>query len=729
MLCETIKPLHMNQKIILLIVLVICGTVSAQIQVKSDSYSFRNTTVKSVNIKNRKVLSLKKSLSTILHEDEIDDQNGLPPRFGLKINANFNTKNSGTWIDLPDGGKLWRLPIKSPGALSINLLYDYFHLPPGGKLHIYNSQRNQVIGAFTEYNNKGTLKKPGKFATGLVYGDETILEYYHPRKAKHNPVISVRGVIHGYKYIRLPNSFRNETDVTPGHGSSGACQVNVNCVEGDNWQDEKRGVAMLLINDGTRWCSGSLINTSSNDGTPYFLTANHCIEEDDLDAGGDTDASQWIFYWNYEAPNCANTIIEPTINSTTGATLRANRSDTDFALFELTESPVTAGYNVYFNGWTRTTNPGQGGVGIHHPCGDIKKISTHNMTPVNGQVYDSNHWRVNWISTANGHSVTESGSSGSPLFTNNGRIIGQLHGGSSINCSDPANDPGEYGKFHLSWGGSSDIRRLRDWVGTSFTTNGRYYCDNLIISGPSKFCPSGTFRVNVTDDTNVTWSVSPSNAGTFSQNGRITSFARNGNFAGNATIRATIGAPCNTVITKSIILTGVISFTWQGIGPYGQVDVSVTNGSSPYKFYRNGSLIFTSGSSYVTLPFGCNGGLLKVEAQSQCGTASDSALIPSGCASTSFSSMVLLPNPASLEIRLVPRQQNLSISESDLLKVQESMEPITTEIYDFMGNKVRSITFKKNVKPIIDISALRKGTYFLRITGNEFEETHPFIKK
>ena len=39
-----------------------------------------------------------------------------------------------------------------------------------------------------------------------------------------------------------------------------------------------------------------------------------------------------------------------------------------------------------------------------------------------------------------------------------------MHGGSSINCSDPAYDPGEYGRFHVSWDGSSPQRRLKDWL-------------------------------------------------------------------------------------------------------------------------------------------------------------------------------------------------------------------------------------------------------------------------
>lgn len=449
------------------------------------------------------------------------------------------------------------------------------------------------------------------------------------------------------------------------------------------------------------------------------MTADHCLTADDLDAGGNTDASQWMFYWNYEAPNCANPAVEPAITSTTGATLRASRADTDFALFELTESPVEAGFNVYFNGWSRTTNPGQGGVGIHHPSGDIKKIATHNMVLVNGQVWGSDHWRVNWIATANGHSVTEGGSSGSPLFRNNGQIIGQLHGGSSINCTDPA----EYGKFHLSWNGSSNIRRLRDWLGTSFSTNGRYFCDNLAISGPTKFCPSGNFKVNVADGTNVTWSVSPSSAGTFSQNEPTTTFTRSSNFSGSATISVNIGAPCNTTISKNIIVGGNISMTYSDVGPFGQLDVSINGGSPTYKVYRGTTLLYSGSNAQPTVNFGCNGGGLKVEANTACGIATKSTAIPQGCASfRGQSTMAVFPNPASSQLDIAQLDEYKKIRSEDDIGSGE------LQIYDFDGNKIKSHKFSRiGSDSKMNVSDLRKGTYILRIVAKEVDEVHQVV--
>ncbi len=75
------------------------------------------------------------------------------------------------------------------------------------------------------------------------------------------------------------------------------------------------------------------------------------------------------------------------------------------------------------------------------------------------------------MATANGHSVTEGGSSGSPLLNSNHRVIGQLYGAgqncANPNCSDPAKDIANYGKFSVSWtsnNAADNRRRLNYWL-------------------------------------------------------------------------------------------------------------------------------------------------------------------------------------------------------------------------------------------------------------------------
>lgn len=408
---------------------------------------------------------------------------------------------------------MWQLTIRCPQALSINLLYDKFWVPPGGKFFVYTTDKKNSIGAFTSRNNKGNKSDVQGFATGLLYGDEITLEYYQPKSINDKAIISVAYVVQGYRYIKLPETAARSLNL------SGDCQVNINCEEGQNWQQEKNAVALILVN-GNRYCTGSLVNTTANDNRPLLLTADHCLggpgnNNLKYDAINNPSLNHWSFYWHYEAPTCNNTNSEPPILSTVGATVIANNASSDFALLRLTENPKDkVGVTPYYLGWDKSGNSGTGGVGIHHPSGDVKKISTLNTTPNNNWNQDTNFWSLYWSATPNGYSVTEGGSSGSPLINNSRHIIGQLYGGSNINCNNPSQDIAAYGKFGISWtgNGSSDSRRrLKDWLDplnhNPNTLDGISLYYNLTISGPSTICTSATYTIdNLPQGSTVQWS-------------------------------------------------------------------------------------------------------------------------------------------------------------------------------------------------------------------------------
>lgn len=402
-------------------------------------------------------------MEKIEKEDKEDEGYGMPPRFGYQHRVNYDLNNSGTWYEFPNGDKLWQLEVICPGALSVNFCYEKFWLPEGGKLFVYSKDKKQSIGAFTSKNNKGDRDNLRGFATGLIFGGEVILEYYQPKEVSTDAIISIEYIVHGYRYISFCEKF---------FGDAGGCMVNVNCEEGENWQWEKRAVARIII-EGAYFCSGSLITTTDLSEKPYLLTANHCIKDLSKDAINDPSLDYTFFYWNYEAPGCVNVNTEPFNHSTTGATILANSTYSDFALLRLTEDPKNlSNFIPFYLGWDNTGQSGEPGVCIHHPRGDVKKISTVDSQPISTSYVDytvdsnASHWKVIWKSTQNGHSTTEGGSSGSPLITANHKVIGQLHGGFA-NCGDSISAPDWYGKFSSSWTGNnnnSTYRRLNCWL-------------------------------------------------------------------------------------------------------------------------------------------------------------------------------------------------------------------------------------------------------------------------
>ena len=62
----------------------------------------------------------------------------------------------------------------------------------------------------------------------------------------------------------------------------------------------------------------------------------------------------------------------------------------DFALLRL-EEDIPDSYEVHFAGWDATGNTPNTPVGIHHPSGDIKKISFD----YNNASNSGNYWDVN----------------------------------------------------------------------------------------------------------------------------------------------------------------------------------------------------------------------------------------------------------------------------------------------------------------------------------------------
>ncbi|RKX26205.1 MAG: hypothetical protein DRP47_08585, partial [Candidatus Zixiibacteriota bacterium] len=140
---------------------------------------------------------------------------------------------------------------------------------------------------------------------------------------------------------------------------------------------------------------------------------------------------------------------------------RASNSYSDFGLLELAEVPPDS-YSVYYAGWSRVDEPSEWSVGIHHPSGDIKKISFDNDPSISANYGGSSggsHWKVG----AWDDGTTEPGSSGSPLFDHNHRVTGQLHGGTA-SCEQPYS-PDYYGKFAKSWDyGATSSSRLKDWL-------------------------------------------------------------------------------------------------------------------------------------------------------------------------------------------------------------------------------------------------------------------------
>lgn len=400
-----------------------------------------------------------------------------PLMVGVTRSLKLNPQYEGSWVFFPDEGiKIWRIVLKTEHKYPVSLYFNSFDPGKHGRFYVFDDERKQLLGAYTRESSASNMH----FAIEPMEASTLILQF------------ETRMDAHDFDIEMTEIGLLFHPSAGKGFGTSGPCEVNVNCSEGVNWQRQKRGVARILVKQGSAlfFCSGSLINNVRADAAPYFLTANHCGE-----FSSTADYAQWIFAFNYESPECINPIAEPQAQTLTGAQLiskaaAGTTNGSDFKLLKLLQD-VPPTYNPYYNGWTRLNIATTSGVGIHHPDGDVKKISTYTALPASsgygmgGNNLQEKYWRLQWSATTNGHGVTEGGSSGSPLFDNNARIIGVLTGGNS-SCSN-LNGFDFYGKFSFAWesNGTATVNQLKPWLdpdNTGIEVLGGLGSDTLFIT-------------------------------------------------------------------------------------------------------------------------------------------------------------------------------------------------------------------------------------------------------
>ncbi len=409
-------------------------------------------------------------LSKIKAEDAVNDLKGnVPYRFGYEFTVDMGLENSGTWDRLPNGDRIWRINIMSEGARTMNFVFNKFQIPRGATIYLYNNDKTDLLGAYTNIFNR----PDEMLGTWLVQGENVWIEYYEPAAVKGQGKLNLSKVVHGYRSV---------TDIEiqqKALGSSGDCNQDVNCPVGDDFEATKdklkRAVGFIVLNGLV--CTGTLINNTSNDKAPYFLTANHC-------ESGST--STWAFRFNWISPNpsCATTdnSTDATVNQTTsGATLLAANSESDMKLLNL-DGGLDESWDLEWAGWDRTGATPSFSVGIHHPSGDIMKVCRDNNAPVKSVIsFNGNAETKMWTIEDWDLGVTERGSSGSAVFDQNGRIFGQLAGGAAAcNGTNDNDQPDVYGRFDVSWDfGTTDATRLSNWLDP--TNTGKTTLDMLSV--------------------------------------------------------------------------------------------------------------------------------------------------------------------------------------------------------------------------------------------------------
>ncbi|HQQ71684.1 MAG TPA: endoproteinase ArgC, partial [Alicycliphilus sp.] len=239
--------------------------------------------------------------------------------------------------------------------------------------------------------------------------------------------------------------------------AAGSCMVDVSCRP--DYLQQSRSVARMtfVAEDGDAfYCTGTLLNDRASSGTPYLLSAQHCITSQVV-------ASSLVTDWLFRSTSCNGTAENPASRRLAGgARLLYAAASTDTAFMQLNDAAPPG--IVYAGSYYGGVPVGTQLAGLHHPEGELQKLSLGTLLRYSNCGDEScsadggdtgNFLALNWQQGS-----TEGGSSGSGVFVTIGAqryLAGQLHGGSA-SCARP-DGTDFYGRFDLSYRAA-----LRQWL-------------------------------------------------------------------------------------------------------------------------------------------------------------------------------------------------------------------------------------------------------------------------
>jgi lysyl endopeptidase len=406
------------------------------------------------------------------------------------------------WQALPGGGKVARFAVTSPGAPAMRLGLNVVNIPSGAELRFVGSAGGDTAVAMTGSDEIVRLRREQPvYWTPVTEGEKQIVEIYLPAGADAN---LLRFTIDSVSHL-IVSPWGKLTGAKIGESQS--CERDVSCSgQTTAFVNAKNAVARMLFQTttGTALCTGTLLNDAdTSTQVPYFYSANHCISTQ-------TEASTLTTFWFYESTGCDSGVLD-TNNSQQvpgGATLLFNDAAKDGVLLKLNNAPPQG---AFFMGWdANTISAGTDFTVIHHPNGDVKKVSL-------GQVLGFTtlpETGGNFITVGYTNASTEVGSSGSGILTTDssgayflrgGLFAGPASCGNTGNLTDP-NNTDYYSRFDQVYPSISQYLHAAaaqpDYTGAWYNTSESGW-GLSVIRGPSGLY--GIIMYHYNQSANPTW--------------------------------------------------------------------------------------------------------------------------------------------------------------------------------------------------------------------------------
>ena len=400
------------------------------------------------------------SQARLAAEKPLLSQIGVPRKVGFARDVAPTASVAGTlallqWQATASGGKVAAISIGTGQAKGVRLGVLVRSLPAQATLRVYAQGSStaytiaaqQVLDTLQRNRDAGDTSDAARmYWAPLVEGAEATLEIELPAAVGTGGVeIAIPRLSHLFTFPAK--------DAVAAKVGAGSCEVDVAC--NTSYTNESNSVAFMdfVVGGISYTCTGTLLNDTSGSGTPYFLSANHCISTQ-------AEASTLQTWWFYRAASCGSGNVNNSVQTRIhGATLLYASQNTDTSFMRLAGTPPTG---TVFAGWSVVApTVGSAVATLHHPENDVQKISTGGIDSFqkctvidagNISCFTSTQAAGNFLNAQFTSGITEKGSSGAPLFETVGSshyVVGQLYGGNS-SCTNLSGS-NAYGRLDLAY--------------------------------------------------------------------------------------------------------------------------------------------------------------------------------------------------------------------------------------------------------------------------------------
>lgn len=406
----------------------------------------------------------------------------------------ISLKKNGICIKLKNG-KLWRYAIEGKSAGGIGFDFGFPKLLTGTYIAVFAPDTTYLIQPPKIYHSENLLERHKKRGLrGSVDGKKLIMEYYEPNTLKEEEDIIIKRI--SYHFVafgnRNPSSFKTPELKSGFYGSSAysSCQKDVVCTDIGSYQNEAKSVVFLraefeIDEDDNgypethfRIGTGFFLNKAGGYGdndSPILATAGHFYSFYKLGLTS-VDIISYIQEFSvitkYQNKVCGiddtenRGIVLPSLfnrialgSSYDKEGLPSYSANKDYAILQAGSSiKQLSYYDLVYGAWSKNhdynSSSNVGYFCIHHPKGDVKKINKDNHR-TSLVTFDGFQLKYDL-------GLTESGSSGAPVFNSSRQIVG----------------------FHVASTGDKACNLL----GQMISTNGKF--DNLYNDCYSTLDPS-----------------------------------------------------------------------------------------------------------------------------------------------------------------------------------------------------------------------------------------------